>query len=406
MKVMQINCVYKQGSTGKIVFDIHRHLQNKGHESVVCYGRLDVSKDLHVFKTCGEFEARINRTLTRVTGLMYGSCFFSTNKLIKHITKEAPDIVHLQCINGFFVNIYRIITYLKKKKIRTVLTLHAEFMHTANCGYALDCERWKTGCGHCPRVKEETNSFLFDNTALSWKKMKKAFDGFETITIVSVSPWLQNRAQESPIMRKQRHLTILNGIDTTVFTIRSGLFLERDFDFSKHRVILHVSSNFSDEKDNIKGGYYVLEMAKRFLKTDPEVVFLVVGRHSEISDLPSNVILLGNIQDQKILAGYYSMADVTLITSKKETFSMVVAESLCCGTPVVGFEAGAPELITINEFSSFASQGDCDGLFREIQEFLYSRVWDKEKISSEAKLKYSKEVMAENYLKLYHEMMK
>ena len=53
------------------------------------------------------------------------------------------------------------------------------------------------------------------------------------------------------------------------------------------------------------------------------------------------------VEDQSELAAFYSLADVTLLTSEKETFSMVCAESLCCGTPVVGFQAGAPEGISL-----------------------------------------------------------
>lgn len=120
---------------------------------------------------------------------------FSTNRLISVIKKEKPDIVHLQCINGYFVNIYRLINWLKKNNIKTVVTLHAEFMYTANCGHAFECEKWKTGCGKCPRLKRETKSLFIDGTAYSWRKMKKAFDGFknENLVITSVSLWLMER---------------------------------------------------------------------------------------------------------------------------------------------------------------------------------------------------------------------
>lgn len=72
----------------------------------------------------------------------------------------------------------------------------------------------------------------------------------------------------------------------------------------------------------------------------------------------------------------------------------------------VGFEAGAPELITISEYSSFVPQGDVDKLFEELKEYLYNKSWNKEKISSKAIRKYNKEVMGQNYLNLYKEMMK
>ena len=201
MKVLQVNCVYKKGSTGKIVHDIHTELEKRGIESVVCYGRGARIREPHVYKTCPEWYSKLQNLLSRFTGLMYGGCLFSTAKLIRTIKKEKPDIVHLHCINGYFVNIYRLVTWLKRSGIKTVLTLHAEFMHTANCGYALDCEKWKSGCGKCPRLRRETKSFLFDRTHASWRKMKKAFEGFgEDLIITSVSPWLMERAQDSPIL--------------------------------------------------------------------------------------------------------------------------------------------------------------------------------------------------------------
>ena len=39
MKVAQVNVVFKKGSTGKIVYDLHSMLLENGHESIVCYGR-------------------------------------------------------------------------------------------------------------------------------------------------------------------------------------------------------------------------------------------------------------------------------------------------------------------------------------------------------------------------------
>ena len=145
-------------------------------------------------------------------------------------------------------------------------------------------------------------------------------------------------------------------------------------------------------------------MAKRFLKENSDVVFLVAGKHEKLYDMPSNIIFLDNVTDQNKLAEYYSFADVTLLTSKKETFSMIVAESLCSGTPVVGFEAGAPERITINEFSSFVPYGDEDALFEEIKFWLNKDNIEKTTISDVAKSKYSKEIMIEHYKKIYNEL--
>lgn len=396
MKVLQVNCVYKKGSTGKIVHDIHTELKASGIESVVCYGRGAKIKEHGVYKTCSELYSKLNNLLSRITGIMYGGCFFSTNKLIRIIKKEKPDIVHLHCLNGYFVNIYRLVSWLKKSGIKTVLTLHAEFMHTANCGHAFECEKWKTGCGKCPVFKKETKSILFDRTATSWRRMKKAFDGFDNLIVTSVSPWLMERAKMSPILVDKKHVVIMNGLDTNVFYPRNIQRLKEKHCITDEKIVFHATPYFSDAQNHLKGGCYILELAKRL----GNVKFFIAGPYDISGEIPSNVILLGRISNQNELAEYYSMADVTVIASKRETFSMICAESLCCGTPVVGFKAGGPEMISISEFSNFVEYGNIYSLSETLKTFLETNL-KTEEISEIAHKKYSKNKMVYEYVSLY-----
>lgn len=399
MKILQINCVFPLGSTGKIVNDIHNELMKNGYESVVCYGNGSIINDKNIYKISNIFLQKINALISRISGYMYGGCFFATKKIINIIKKEKPDVVHLHCLNGHIVNIYKLLEWLKINNIKTVLTLHAEFMYTANCGHALECEKWKKGCGNCPRLKKETKSMFLDRTHESWEKMYNAFKDFSNLTIVSVSPWLMNRAKESPMLMDKRHITILNGIDTNIFKHYETDDLKNNMGLESKKIIFHATANFSDDVNNIKGGYYVLELAK--MLKDENVQILVAGKCEPNIKVPSNVTLLGEVQDQKLLAKYYSMADVTLITSKRETFSMVTAESLCCGTPVVGFKAGAPEQIAIKEYSSFVEHGNMNELYKEVLKFL--NIKKNIELEKKAKDKYSKENMINKYIEIYKE---
>ena len=397
MKILQVNCVYNTGSTGKIMYDVHTELVKNGHEAVICYGRGAKTNDKNVYKTCGEHYSKFNNFLSRFTGVMYGGCFFSTNKLINIIKKENPDIVHLHCINGYFVNIYRFITWLKKSKIKTVLTLHAEFMHTANCGHAYDCEKYKTGCGNCPALKRETKSFFLDNTALSFKKMKNAFCGFnDKLIVTSVSPWLMGRGKGSLILGDKEHVVVMNGLDTKTFFPQTQNEIKKNLNIEDKKMVLYVTPIFSTKYGHIKGGWYVLELAKCM----PDTVFVVIGSREEYPNLPKNVINVGRVENQKKLAEYYSAADVTIVTSKRETFSMVTAESLCCGTPVVGFKAGGPETIAIDDYCSFVDYGDFEVLRNELEKFLDNE-WNSCEISKRALVKYDKNVMFNNYFDVY-----
>ena len=404
MKILQVNSVYPLWSTGKITEDIHTQILKAGHESFVCHGLGERLVNKNIYKISTRILVKINRIWARISGVMYGGNWLSTMYLKYIIKKTAPDIVHLQCINGNFVNIYSLILFLKQNKIKTVLTLHAEFIYTANCGHSFECERWKIGCGVCPQLQAATRSLFIDSTHYSWKKMYKSFDGFdEGLAIISVSPWLMHRAKQSPILANKKHDVIYNGLDTSIFhydqdtvNIRKELGLDND-----EKIVIHVTPCFTDSPNNLKGGKYVIELAKCM----PHICFVVVGPISKItSNLPKNIILLGSVTDSIKLAKLYSLANVSILTSKRETFSMVCAESLSCGTPVVGFEAGAPEQISLPNYSKFVEHGNIRLLQSAIEDFI-SRPFNRLQIENDAKGIYSKEVMAKNYLQIYTSLL-
>lgn len=402
MKILQVNVVYKTGSTGKIVHDLHNEFIKSGIKSIVCYGRGKNFNDPNIYKVSSEILAKFNALKSRITGVQYNGSFIATKKLINIINKEKPSIVHLHCINGNFVNIYKIIKYLKEKKIKTVLTLHAEFMYTANCGHSLECEKWKSGCGKCPNLWEATKSYFIDNTNRSWIKMKKAFENFEDITIVSVSPWLEKRAIQSPILSDKKHCIILNGIDTSkIFYPRKFEHLKMRHGLNKEKIILHVTADF---KSNIKGGKYIMRLAESLKNQDIKII--LIGNVDKDLKLADNIIDVGRVEDQNELASYYSMADLTVIASKRETFSMVCAESLSCGTPVVGFKAGAPEQIALHEYSEFVEYGNIEGLEKVVLDWIDKKNIFKNNISSNSIKIYSKKKMYNEYKKLYENILK
>lgn len=397
MKILQINCVYPMGSTGKIVSDLHAQLLEKGYKSIICYGIGEKGNKKDIYKISNIVIVKFNALISRITGYMYGNCFYSTIKLIKKIKTEKPDIVHIHCINGHTVNIYKLITWLKENRINTVLTLHSEFMFTGNCGHSLECEKWKTGCGKCPRLKKETKSWFFDNTHNSWQKMCNAMKNFSNLKVVSVSPWLEKRAKLSPILSDKMHYVILNGIDTSIFKLYKIKELKEKMQLIDKKIIFHVTAKFNNDKNHIKGGYYILKLAE-LLKNEP-IQIIVAGEYDKNIQIPSNITMLGKIINQEELAKYYSMADVTVLTSKRETFSMPVAESLCCGTPIVGFKAGAPEKIAIKEYSSFVEYGNMQELYESIKKFIY--IEKNPLISKRAQEVYSRNTMTKKYIDIY-----
>lgn len=404
MKILQVNCVYKEGSTGKILNSNGATLREMGHDVFTCYGTGAKYYDEYSDKVCGTWEHKFNALRSRIDGVQFSGLYLSNSRLYRKIAEYNPDIIHIHCINGFTFNVYALLRFLAKKEIKTVVSLHAEFFYTGGCGHAYECEKWKNMCYNCSVFRKEVDSWFFDRSRFCWEKMNEAFSLFEpkNIRITAVSPWLAKRAKESAIMKRFQIEYVPNGVDTSTFRYSDD---DTVCPYKKESFnVLFVTPLFNSDPDGLKGGQFIIEIAS--ILKDIEI-YIVASRYNveAIKDLPSNVRFLGKAKSQKELSSLYSHADVTLLLSKRETFSMVTAESLCCGTPVVGFYAGGPESIALPEFSSFVPYGDVQQLCSIISRKAKLSVEKKRKLSSIAQERYSESSMAKGYLNVYKQIV-
>ena len=199
---------------------------------------------------------------------------------------------------------------------------------------------------------------------------------------------------------------VMNGVNCSVFShkecreIRTKLALPQD-----KKIILHVTSAFSDQTGHIKGGHHLITLAEQL--QDENVCIFVAGNYDVQSMLPENITLLGPIRDQQLLAEYYAAADLTVVVSQRETFGMSVAESMCCGTPVVGFESGGSESIALPQYSEFVPFGDVQQLKDIIcaKWMTYKNEETSREIAIIAAQTYKSERMAEEYFAVYQSMV-
>lgn len=402
MRILLLNVNAVAGSTGKIVTDIKNVLEAQGNECLICYGANEIINRPGYLRICSEFERKINVVLSRISGLLHGGFLpFSFYRLKKAINQWKPDIVHIHCPNGYIVDIFKTLEYLAKIKQKVVLTNHAEYFYTGGCGHAYDCKKWLCECSKCNTL----NGYIaLDAAKYEWNKFKAAFDKFDTdkLVITSVSPWVTNRSEQSPALGRFKNMTVLNGIETNTFRPRA---ISKDVEAKLPKgkpIVLHVTASFTTNKASIKGGYWICEAARKI----PECNFIVASSYSsEIESLPPNVFLWGRTKTQEELAELYNAADLTLLTSRRETFSMVVAESLCCGTPLVGFKAGGPETIALEEFTSFVDYENIDKLVDNVRCYIkQGHLFNRDYISRKSIQLYSKEAMSNNYMDIYCEI--
>ena len=365
LRLLQINCVYGEGSTGRIVADIQGYCRCHGIPSLSLFGRGGFTRNENdVVKVSSETEAKVHSVLSRCTGLDFAYSPLATNEIIKRLEDFVPTVVHLHCLNGHFVNVYRLLDYLKRNKIKTILTLHAELMYTAGCEHAYDCMKWTSECCDCQRIRGAITHWFRDDAKKAFNLMQKAFTEFDNLTIVGVSEWLTDRARQSGIFRHCTPMftTVHNGCDLSEF---KDLHLPAS---TRNPVILHVTPDF---RHPLKGGKYVLELSR----LHPEWQFIIVGYNGDDSiQVPENVRIFPKTHSKKELA------------------------SLFCGTPVVGFKAGGPESVFNGDFASFVKYGDLKALSEAVQKMLNSAIEiDTEYIAS----RFSSSQMAENYMEIY-----
>ena len=119
------------------------------------------------------------------------------------------------------------------------------------------------------------------------------------------------------------------------------------------------------------------------------------------------MVTMKAIQDKKILAEYYAMADVFVIPSLAENYATTVLESLACGTPVVGFDVGGIGQQLEERKGLTVPIGDGAAFSRAVRRVLYDEncVLRGETLADKVKELNSAEHMAGEYLKLYREVL-
>lgn len=395
MKVLLIDVNCKHSSTGKIVYDLYTGLNNSGNEAAICYGRGPLVKEKNIYKFGLDIETYFHAGMSRLTGLMGFFSIISTIRLINYIREFKPDVVHIHELHAYFVNYGPVINFLKKNRIKTIWTFHCEFMYTGKCGYTFECEKWKKQCNSCPQLKEYPKSLVFDFSRFMFKYKKNLFEDFNNLTIVTPSQWLADRVKLS-FLKETKIEVIHNGVDVEVFYYRDKVKIREDLGIKKKNVVISIAPDIL--KNPRKGGKWVLEIANLMIEDD--VHFVLVGEDNSDIAYRDNVSIISKISDQNNLAEYYSMADLFVICSKIETFSMTSAEALCCGTRVVGFKSGAPETVFREPEAVFIDYGNIDELIKVVKKAVINHS-DKKDVSEKMSEFLSNKRMIELYSKVY-----
>lgn len=341
MKVLQINsCNF--GSTGNIMLGIASLIDTEGEDCCVCVPnqRDNLKKIVEKQFLIGDRISRnIHLKLSKMTG--YNGCFsfLATKRFLKDLDNYKPDIIHLHNLHNCYINLSLLFNYIKKHNISVVWTLHDCWAFTGQCPHftMIKCDKWKTGCHHCPQHRQYPASYV-DRTKTMWKLKKKWFTGVQNMTIVTPSQWLADLVKES-FLAEYPVRVINNGIDLSVFKPTESNFREKH-GLQNKKIVLGVAMPWSMRK----GLDVLIELSKQ-LGESYQVV--LVGTDISVDEqLPKDIISIHRTQDQQELAKIYTAADVFINPTREENYPTVNMEALACGTPIVTFKTGgSPEIL-------------------------------------------------------------
>src|SRR5919198_1169298 len=135
------------------------------------------------------------------------------------LTGRAPDIVHCHNLHGGYFDL-RALPWLSAR-VPVVLTLHDAWLLSGHCAHSFDCERWRTGCGHCPDLTIDP-AIRRDATAHNWRRKREIFQN-SRLYVATPSRWLMRKVEDSMLATGiVERRVIPNGVDLAVFRPSDG----------------------------------------------------------------------------------------------------------------------------------------------------------------------------------------
>lgn len=293
----------------------------------------------------------------------------------------------------------RNIASLSRSGKPVVLTIRDMNPLTGGCHFFHGCENWRrSDCLPCPQ-------FIPDDLPLPHAtfQAKRALWDLDNIAIVVLSDHTHSLVKQSPLLGQCRVEKIPNPIDVSTFKPYDQERAQAAFGVPPGKKAVAYLPSFSS---SVKGGAQAVEALRHLATIVPadDWVILCAGHLEAPLDVPFQTISTGFIVDKRKLARFYSSADVTLIPSLEETFSNTAAESVACGTPVVGFQVGAIPEIARESRGAAVPLNDTDSLARALADIL-----SRERASSLALHEYvaesfGAEQIGGRYLTLFEEL--
>lgn len=229
-------------------------------------------------------------------------------------------------------------------------------------------------------------------------------------TVTAVSNALITQTYDVIKPDKEIH-TVYNFIDERIYKKTDSLHLKGEFGISENeKIVIHVS--------NFRGVKRVQDVVRAFSKIVEQIPsrLMLVGDGPEKTTVCKLVSELG-IQDKILFLGkqdrleeLYSISDLLLLLSEKESFGLVAIEAMACGVPCIGTNVGGiPEVIVDGITGYVCELGQTDEVAKKAINLLTNDSLHKEfsnQSTHRAKEYFGADKIVSKYEQIYYSLLK
>jgi len=388
-------------------YALQKEMIKHGHQSNM-YVLERAFEEPNIHKLGGVVERTINGISCKLERELSLQNVFPTLglSLLRSPLFKSADIVHLQLLHARqFISLLDLPAISKQRKV--VWTIHDPWITTGHCIHPLDCERWLTGCGHCPDLSSAI-PIKRDATALNWK-IKNWVMHRTNIHLIAASEWMAERFRSSPILAHLPYSVISFGVDTQIFNPVNKRVARSYFNIPDHAdvIMFRWAPYFK-----LKGPEYI-KKALEVLSLNRETYVITMDAPSSygLPDLQEkyHFIDLEWVEDRWKIALALKAADVFLMPSIAESFGLMAVEAMACGTPVIVFENTALQSVIHAPDAGVAVPYKNSEALANAIDLVLSNSEYSESLSNNA-LKvvqdhYTLDCYAQNHSNLYHKIV-
>jgi putative colanic acid biosynthesis glycosyltransferase len=364
MRVLHINVRLQEGGAARVALSLHLGLLDHGFESAITYGwgakggrSLDESHIPGATRIGSRLQVAGNMALHPIVGSDVVLAPASRRRHLRDLIREA-DVVHLHVVHSYFLPFRWLVDLLVAERKPVVWTAHDFWPITGRCAFTEGCSGWTLGCGRCPTLTNYP-PVLLDRSRKNFVVRREAISKLgDRLHFVAPSEFVSAVLREA--LPDMSVTTICNWIDEDLEAAVRQLALS-DAPLRIDRPLIRVAVSANDLSDVTKVDR---ELVESLLRT-PGVEVHTVGSNSPFQG--AGVVNHGNISSRERYATVLHSTDVSIFTSEKDTFGLVMIESIACGVPVIALESPASREVLGRLGFEPVSRGQVAALFTQRQ---------------------------------------